>query len=353
MFLMMLLGKNENTQQGGDNSINVNAGRDVSICTGMTYSDVREIAHDVFRHEYEKLTLKAKEKVQRIIDDCFEKWLPQLPQEKFYRFKEPKIQFVLHDMFSAYITSDTEDDVEKILLNSLKACLSDTNAQKNAIIRRAVQTLPQLSRMQVDYLSFLFLFTCIRYSTRKREDIVRHFRSVVKKLYSDEFLKDDFLDILDDSGCVKEAGGFRKYGLFEDFFVKDYPHVFTYSIDEKNISDIFGKDASCAKGLFDLDEKKQFVLKNMTFEDIVNNLKSIGLDKYQKRFFDFLETACPKEQKLSFLHEISPDLPRFASVWDNEGFKHSWKELTVVGRAIATFNCKAKFPDFEAVEFIL
>ncbi len=353
MFTMVLLGKNENTQQSGDNSINVHAGGDVSICTGLSYNDVKAIARDVFRSEYEKLTVQARETAREQVEGCFDRWLPCLPEEKFQRFKEPKVQFALHDIFSSYLASDADEDMEKILLNALKNCLDDESTQKNAIIRRAVQILPMLTKAHINYLSFVLCFININVSAIDRDEIIKELRNAASLLYSEEFFKDNFVDILNHSGCLQYKGGLKKLIDFEQYSIIYYPHLFTYSITRGNISSIFGKDLPKAIDLFtpESHHSDQLILKVMTQSQLITELRTRGLERYTVDFFNFLSTACPREQVHSFLQEISPDLLRFAKAWNDEKLMYSWQDLTAVGRAIAIFNCKTKITGFDNVTF--
>lgn len=353
MFTMVLLGKNENTQQSGDNSINVHAGGDVSICTGISYDDVKAIARDVFRSEYEKLTVQARETARDQVEGCFDRWLPCLPEEKFQRFKEPKVQFALHDIFSSYLASDADEDMEKILLNALKDCLDDESTQKNAVIRRAVQILPMLTKKHIDYLSFIYCFININYRDIGRHRIVEDLKYVTSSLYSKEFLQDDFIDILNYSGCLYYRSGLKKYLDFEQYIIIQNPHIFTYHITKKDISSIFGNDLPKAIDLFTPESQHtgQLVLKKMTQPHLTAELKIRGLERYDIEFFKFLSTACPREQVHTFLQEISPDLLQFVNAWNDSDQEYSWQVFTAIGIAIAIFNCKAKMENFENIKF--
>lgn len=353
MFTMVLLGKNENTQQSGDNSINVHAGGDVSICTGLSYNDVKAIARDVFRSEYEKLTIQAKETAREQVEGCFDRWLPCLPEEKFQRFKEPKVQFALHDIFSSYLASDADEDMEKILLNALKNCLDDESTQKNAIIRRAVQILPMLTKAHINYLSFILYFFKKYRTTADRNEIIEDLRNAVYLFYSEKFLDFNFTDMLNYSGCLQYKGGLKKFTDLEQYIIMHYPHLFTYNITREKISSIFGKDLSKAIDLFtpESHHSDQLILKVMPQVQIMVELRNRDLERYAVDFFKFLPTACPREQVHSFLQEISPDLLQFAKAWNDEKLMYSWQDLTAVGRAIAIFNCKTKITGFDNVTF--
>lgn len=353
---MTLLGKTEITQQSGDNSTNINAGRDVAISyQGLSYRDVKDIVDDMLRDRFNQFSRIAKKEAQKVVHAFLEKWLPELPPNKFYRFQEPKMQMFLHDVLLAYIESDSDEDVEKILFNALKTNLDDANAQKNAIIRRAVQALPLLSQTHINYLSFIYCLTDFPYEGKERQQIISEFQSVLNPLYSDEFLKNNFLSILTYTNCLQPFACAIRFISCEALFIRKYPHLFICNTTKQKLKNILGDDISHISDLFlpDKHHLHDIVLKDISYNHFIDELSRRGLSKYIKILPHCLDDIFEDKQPEMFLQEIAPELLHFASVWKDNNNVHSGLELTVVGRALAVFNCKIKIKRLKNINFTL
>ena len=351
---MTLLGKTETTQQSGDNSTNINAGGDVAISyQGLSYRDVRDIFDDMLRDRFNQFSRIAKKEAQKVVHAFLEKWLPELPQDKFYRFQEPKIQLFLHDVFSAYFESDDNNNLEKILFHALKTNLNDADAQKNAVIRRAVQVLPMLSQQHINYLSFIYYSL---YTTPRKDDVynlVKHTHEMVSLLYSDIFIRNNFLSLLYEARCLQPTVGRSENINFNILALHNYSKLYLSINTAKDIYQIFNDSFIYVKDLFEEDcQTPRKVLTTWTYTELENELRKRGMEQYTLKLFLFLHHAYPEEVKTA-LSEIGSKLQRFAYVWNDKKFIHSSLELTTVGRAIAIFNCKAKMKGFEEVEFTI
>lgn len=351
---MTLLGKTETTQQSGDNSININTGGDVAIsCNGLSYRDVRDIVDDMLRDRFNQLSHIAREEAQKAVHAFLEKYLPELPQDKFHRFQEPKMQMFLHDVFSASFESNGDEDVEKILFNALKANLDDVDRQKNAVIRRAIQVLPQLSQIDIDYLSFMFCILGIQLECETRQSVIQKLRSLLRPFYSYDFLKEDFVAMLQYTACLSPMAGGGKYYDLGVYFIRKSPHIFAYNFSNEFRN--FLHTHSFLNDVIECDSRNphQFTV-NMTHGQLVSEFDKQGYPwEDGALFFSLLGKSCPDEQKTSFIQEIGPEVWRFAEKWNSGIYDHSALQLSPLGKALALFNFKAKIKDFEDVKFTI
>lgn len=351
---MTILGKTETTQQSGDNSTNINAGGDVSIIhQGLSYSDVINIVDNVLRDRFNQFSHIARKEAQKDVHAFLEKSLPKLSQDKFYRFQEPKMQLFLHDVFSAYCESDGDENVERILFNALKTNLDDTDRQKNAVIRRAIQVLPQLSQVSINYLSFIFCILGVQFDYITRQNVIQKLQSLLLPFYSDDFFKENFLAMLQYTACLFPKPGGDKYCDLGVYFIRKSPHIFAYNFS--NESRNFIHTHSFLNGVIECDSRNpnQFTV-NMTRRQLVSEFDKQGYPwEDGALFFYLLGKSCPDEQKTSFIQEIGPELWKFSEKWNNSVYHYSALELSPLGKAIALFNCKTKIKDFEEIEFTI
>lgn len=343
---MTILGKTETTQQSGDNSTNIYAGRDVAYY-GLSYRDVRDIVDDMLRDIFNQLSRIAREEAQKSVHAFLERCLSMLPQDKFHRFQDPKVQMFLHDVFSVFLESDGDEDVEKILFNALKANLDDADRQKNAVIRRAVQVLPLLSHEHIDYLSFLYCSLRMPSLDSDVYNAVKNTHEIVTTLYSDSFLENDFLLLLQEVQCLQSIIDIDNKMTPEMFYIKNNLNCYlwfdSYKISiDKEIKNIFKDDCQESFKLF----------KAMTYDELEYSLRNINLGQYSFKLFLFLHNDFPEEVKTA-LSAMGPKLQRFTDVWNDIRCIHSKLALTTVGKAIALFNCKAKMKSFEEVAFTI
>ena len=110
----------------GDNSNNNNqAGRDINIYGGISYSDARNIALDVYRSNFYKLSSEVREiideRAKLFIDDYIKKAVQNnIPVDEF---KNPDYQYIFYKAQEGYIRSgrdDLKDILQQVLLKRAK-----------------------------------------------------------------------------------------------------------------------------------------------------------------------------------------------------------------------------------------
>ncbi|MDN7586948.1 LPO_1073/Vpar_1526 family protein [Burkholderia seminalis] len=155
---MGMLG-NEQNQQGGDNAVNAQAGRDV-IVQGITYADARQIAVDVYRANALEMQGLAKqaasERAEHLIDQFLQK-MQATGAPNVSEAANPDFQHTLFEAQKAFARTG-DDTTEAVLVDLLvqRATESARNIRQ-VVLNEAVIAVARLTPQQIDLLSLVFL----------------------------------------------------------------------------------------------------------------------------------------------------------------------------------------------------
>jgi hypothetical protein len=137
---------NEQNQQGGDNAINAQAGRDV-VVQGVTYTEARQIATDVYRANALEMQGLAKQVATERV-----KGVPNISEAA-----RPDFQHILFEAQKAFARAG-DDATEAVLVDLLvqRATESARNIRQ-VVLNEAVIAVARLTPQQIDLLTLIFL----------------------------------------------------------------------------------------------------------------------------------------------------------------------------------------------------
>jgi len=150
---------NEQTQQGGDNAINVQAGRDV-IVQGVTYAEARQIATDVYRANVLEMQGIAKqtatERAEHLIDQFLGK-MQAIGAPSLSEAANPDFQHTLFEAQKACARAG-DDATEAVLVDLLvQRATESTRNIRQVVLNEAVIAVARLTPEQIDLLTLIFL----------------------------------------------------------------------------------------------------------------------------------------------------------------------------------------------------
>lgn len=220
-------------QTSGDNSTNVQAGGSVTIYQGISYSDAREIALEVFRGNFLQLAGEAKEVARQRAEEITEAFLERLKaenQEGLVQAREPDFQHALFTVQKEYARcGDRElgDLLVDLLVDRTK---HGSRSIIQIVLNESLVVAPKLTRDQLAALSVVFLF---RYTANKG---FRNFADFAA--YLDRYVQ-PFADLLEKrppcfqhleySGCGTMSIGSIS---LTQIFRKNYPGLFSSGFDD-------------------------------------------------------------------------------------------------------------------------
>jgi hypothetical protein len=198
-------------QKAGDNSKNISIGGNYhnennstnlkvvgNIAVGINYHDAKEIALDVFKKNFLKLSeqaantalQRAEELVKDFLNNLYDKNI-----EIIEKLQNPAVQYSLFNVEREYAKSGDNELKQQLLYLLIERTLSKERTLKQIVLDEAIETLPKLSVEQLNFLSFVFITD-----------------NLTVKLFQNKFAKDNDFDINEIINKLKK---------FCDFSTKD------------------------------------------------------------------------------------------------------------------------------------
>lgn len=149
-------------QNVGDGALAVQAGGDVHLTqNGLSYSEVRDVALDVFRANFFHLAGPAMETAKARAEEITENFLKKLQKENpngFGKGQDPDFQHALFTVQREYARNGDED-----LGDLLIDLLVDRSKQEQRdilqiVLNESLSTAPKLTNKQLAVLAIIFLF---------------------------------------------------------------------------------------------------------------------------------------------------------------------------------------------------
>jgi hypothetical protein len=168
-------------QETGDRSTAMQAGRDINL--GITVSEARQIALDVFKANALELAGIARDLFEARGREFIERYLAELQRrrpEALETFRDPDMQYVLFSAQRDFARSG-KADLEQLLINLLTERTTATDL-KRIVLNEAIATASQVTADQLDTLSLLLLFihgAPMRYRFKALEDLGPYLRRYV------------------------------------------------------------------------------------------------------------------------------------------------------------------------------
>lgn len=321
-------------QSANDGSVAVQSGRDSIVYMGISYADAKNIAEDVFKSNFYKLSEIAANEVEKrleyIINEIIKRFIEYNP-EGIVKFKEPGFQVALYEVQKAYAKTGDMNLADMLVDMLIERSKHDERSYLQIVMDEAITVIPKLTN---DHLNVLSLYFIVYYIHENNIHDYNDFVLFIHK-YIIPFLfdgKESFFTYLMYLGC----------GM--------------YSIKRKDIREVFFRSyQGLFQTCFDIEEIKQFENLNLFLrcEDFnkykINVLNHNMLDNklsefnliddnniYLKKLFDkhFMNIDDIKNKCI----KICPSIKKLFDLWD--GTLLSAFYLTPVGKAIACANLK-------------
>ncbi|MCM3147002.1 LPO_1073/Vpar_1526 family protein [Bacillus pumilus] len=223
----MLNNNNKYKQNGGQNSVNLQ-GENVHY-HGLTYSDAKEIAQDVFVKNFHELSAEAgevaKQRANEVLDDLMVK-LEKIQDKVFESFRDPDVQYQIYNVQKEYARNG-DKDLAEMLTDLLVARVKESNRNlKQILLNESISVLPKLNSTQVNILTWVFL--CRRVQYNQADNLLR-LQKFLKQFYEPLSLEIEELQINSNYLHLQYAGcGTVSLGeiSFEEVFHLSYPNLF-------------------------------------------------------------------------------------------------------------------------------
>ncbi|AOY53364.1 LPO_1073/Vpar_1526 family protein [Clostridium perfringens] len=152
----------------GDNSTNIQ-GKEVTIInnSGLSYSDVKDIAMSVFKSNFydlgENVEKIVQERAEKILDDYLEKLNLKNP-EYIKNTEDPDIRYAIYEAQKNYARRG-EQISKKLLVETLvnRTVIKDNPIQE-LVLNEALEIIPKITDKHITILTLIFLSKYLNYA---------------------------------------------------------------------------------------------------------------------------------------------------------------------------------------------
>jgi len=174
-----------------------------NMIQGITYTDVREIAVDVFKQNFPKLKAYAEQVSNERILKFLNKFIPLIPENLYYKFTEPDIQYTWNNIAKITALRDN-DELNNVLGQLLIEKLQSDNDYDSLIISQTIRLLQNTSNEALKILALYYL--------AKNKIISSTAPKILSYLLNFDTTRcHEYASNLISNGIAYRAGGFASY----------------------------------------------------------------------------------------------------------------------------------------------
>lgn len=174
-----------------------------NIVQGVTYTDVREIAVDVFKQNFPHLKSYAEQVANERILKFLNEFIPLIPENLYYKFTEPDIQYTWNNI-AQIAALRNNDELNNVLGQLLIEKLQSDNDYDSLIISQTIRLLQNTSSEELKILTLYHLVKDKIISSTAPEILSYLLNFDTTRCY-------EYASNLISNGIAYRAGGFASY----------------------------------------------------------------------------------------------------------------------------------------------
>lgn len=333
-------------QKSGDDSLNIQA-KSVSIQTGLTYSDVKEIALDVFKDNFVHLSEVAADTANKRAEEITENFLNELKKqnrEALNQAQDPDFQYSLFTVQKEYAKSGDKnlgDLLVDILVERTKV---DQKGLLQIVLNESLAVAPKLTTSQLCALSIIFSLKYTRYLRMYSLNILKTYLETRIAPFAKDLPKSQAsYQHLVFTGCGSISIGSSS---ITSILKTHYPGVFTKGFSKEQFDNEIGQIPGSEKVLIPcLRDNSLFQINATDFESLKDIVKKNGiLDSEYPKIKSFWNKYLISDEELKMdLINKNKSMAIIYDIWENSPMKST--SLTSVGIAIAHAFTRSKTGD--------
>jgi len=333
-------------QKSGDDSVNIQA-KSINIQTGLTYSDVKEIALDVFKNNFEHLSVVAADTAKKRAEEITGKFLNELEnrnREALNQAQDPDFQYSLFTVQKEYAKSGDKDLGDLLVDILVERTKVDQRGLLQIVLNESLAVAPKLTTSQLCALSIIFSLKYTRYLRMDSLNMLQYYLGHRLAPFAKDLPKSQAsYQHLEFAGCGSISIGSSS---ITNILKQTYPGVFTkgFSKEQFNseIEQISGTEKlliPCLRdnSLFQFNATDFKMLKNKTKEEEISETEYLKIEAFWKKY-----VISDEEIKKDLINK-NENMAIIYDVWENSPMKST--TLTSVGIAIAHAYTRSKTGD--------
>lgn len=332
-------------QESGDNSTNIQA-QNVVLNAGISYADAKEIALDVYRDNFLKLSQDAAnlaiERAEHLTDKFLEK-LRNRNANAVDSVKEPSMQAAIYEAQKHYAISG-DKDIEDLLVDILvdRAEIPERNLRQ-IVLDESISIASKLTLEQMDALTLNFIFLKTSYTqmhdlSKLREYLEHHVLPFLDSLKTNTSCY-EHLEYLG-CGATNPFGGSES---IENIFHSKYAGLFSRGFSEEHIRGLIPDYARYPNLLTRcLHDGSLIQIAAMNVQVLDEMLKQNQVPENLIKIYVslFNDTRKIPQDIKKIIIDMVPGVERLFSLWSQSGLSRF--SITTVGVAIAQANFRRK-----------
>lgn len=330
-------------QNAGDGSIVVQAGGHVSLTTGLSATEVRQIAIDVMKANFIEAQGIAKQLVEdrfQLLADAFIEKMAD-SDSRAEKLQNPDMQYSLAVAGQTYARHGDNNHLEMLADLLVQKVNSDDRSLESVVISEAISTVGRLTALQIEALAAAYaLHHMKKGSVNSHERLAKLLRAYLVPLKPGMSVSPTDVAYLVYTGCIQDDYIIPSFGaIFRDKF----PSLFQKDLTEEQVSTI----------------PPEIRTEAIIESPVTENCYWISSDSRQSAMAIAERLACPELRILvnqAFSHDrydpddqtadviickIVPELAEVANSWDGSAF--SKINMTPVGATIGRVHWAQKF----------
>lgn len=342
----------DQTQDVGENATAVQAGNDASVQVihnhGVSYSEVRQIALDIFKANFYDLAGAAKETARARAEEVTEAFLKKLQEENpegFSKSDDPDFQHGLLTVQKEYArTGDKElgDLLVDLLVDRSK---QDQRNILQIVLNESLSTAPKLTNEQLSVLAVIFLFSYTQHNGIGNHEGLGKFLDNHVLPFVDGLVKNrSCYQHLEFTGCGNKQMGENN---LENRMGEVYQGLFLKGFDKSEI-ETKGISIGLDKRFFIncLNDHSKIQINSNNKEGLAKKFNAYGVaEDDQQKILDLFDVNKMNYSEIKeFCIRLRPYMETVFDVW-NDSYMKSFT-LTSVGIAIGHANVKRLLGEF-------
>ncbi|PKM95280.1 MAG: hypothetical protein CVU84_06265 [Firmicutes bacterium HGW-Firmicutes-1] len=334
------------SQKGEDGTINYQA-KNLTINNGISYTEVRQIALDIFKYNFLEMQHEAKSIAQERAEEITETFLKRMVDEYpegMQLANTPDFQYSLYlvqKQYARYGDEELGHLLVDLLVNRTKY---DNRSIIQIVLNESLEVVSRLTIEQISVLSIIFVFKYCKASVNSLDDLYHLFDKYFKPLAGSLAKSLICYQHLEYAGCGQDKGSGEFFGTL---LSEKYGGLFSKGIEleEFSLEEISPMmiDKYFDASTRDEDKFQLSAISWRNFErDNNDSLIKEDSDKIFRLYMDSKLTDIEIEeeviQKCEFMKKV-------IDIWNNSTMRKF--ELTSVGIAIGHANMKKTIGSFE------
>ncbi|HZH60696.1 MAG TPA: LPO_1073/Vpar_1526 family protein [Metabacillus sp.] len=214
--------KNKQNQRVGDNSNSLQVGGDMYVSQGIQYSQIKEIAMDVFKSNFydlgEEAAKIAKRRAEEAVSDFIDKLKKDAP-ESIKNMSDPDVQYSLFEVQKSYARLGDKEMSELLSDVLVKRISSQDESFLKLVLNESLTIIPKLTAKQIDILALIFFVRYVNFSQEIPLEI--YWNNINGVIQSTDIPENDvFYQHLQYSGCLSISIGSAS---FNDIMKHKFP----------------------------------------------------------------------------------------------------------------------------------